>query len=186
MSKPAGINRDKFFSELLDGIKASTIDANDISKLLNLVERSKTFIYGEYLGICRLASYYMEDKDKDLDRHKLGACMALAFMDKLNIPPDKKACEPYREELAIMAGLKAMGTILEVECVRDSGLIALLLENKGFVLPPQLCDHDNYIKSWAYRLGCACEQNVNRGILVLFLAAELFHIESYNRMLAEK
>jgi hypothetical protein len=22
-----------------------------------------------------------------------------------NIPPDKKACEPYREELAIMAGL---------------------------------------------------------------------------------
>jgi hypothetical protein len=170
---------------MLNGIKTSAIDSKDILELCDIIERSKTFIYGEYLGICRLASCYMENRDKNLDRHKLGACMMIAFMDKLIIPPDRKKYEPYREKLAIMAGLKAMSAILESESGHDSGFIALLLENKGFVLPAPLCDHDSYVKSWGYRLGCACEQNVNRGILVLFLAAELFHIENHNRALAE-
>jgi hypothetical protein len=178
---------ESFFEELLGNIRSAVKNKTAASDLCELVERSDISIYGEYLGLCSLVSVsYAENPDGGLDRHKRGACLTVAFMTKLVIPPDKGRYEAYREKLALVAGLKAMGVILESESRGDSAMVAWLIKNEGFVLPDPICGQDTYAKSWAFRLRHAVKKDVNLGILALGLASELFLIESYNRALLKQ
>jgi len=174
------ITYNTLFRNIVDAVKVETADG----AVAKLVERSSVAIRQDYSEINRLVKIaYMYDPKGFLDRHKCGACFMVAFMRKLIIQPDQQKYEKYREKLAIVAGLTVMGTFIigDSKNLNNAGIIAELIQNKGFVFPDLLCSALPYDQNWAFEL----RTSYNTGNLsILSLAHELFLIESYNRLKA--
>jgi hypothetical protein len=175
------ITYDRLFNDIIEAIRLKIPDRDAAF----VVERSFPAILREYSGINRyVKAVYMRDPNGFLDRHKCGACFMVAFMRNLIIPPDKKACDEYREKIAILAGLTVMGTLImgDNDNYKNAVIIAYLTENGGFAFPDLLCDTVEYDRIWAFELRTAYKAGT---LSVLSLAHELFLIESYSRLKAE-
>jgi hypothetical protein len=156
---------------------------HDAEYLSVIVERSKIAVHGEYLGICSLVNAHM-GKSNGLDRHKRLACHMVAILHKLQIREAEYQYEPYRERLAIWAGMLALDALLIAGDSNDPHIEAFLTKNKKLELPEPVCDHGSYAENWAIRLRLAYKRSHDKVVLALLLSNELFLIENHNRMLS--
>jgi hypothetical protein len=179
---------DVFFKAVVSRILASEQYEKTVAgPLYKLVARSSYGIRREYFEIVSLVeTNYPDNKIGLPGRHKKAAAFMMAFMKKLSRETDKALCEEYRENLAIQAGLAALGTIIQAGGSRgqdDAGIISQMRENDGFILPFAPGIRAPYEKAWETELRIT----YNEGRLhVIQLAKELFCIEAYNRTLAKK
>jgi hypothetical protein len=176
---------DRLFEDVIATIKNAVQNKTYAAQLVNIVERSKTAIRGEYLANnSLLKAKYMKDPNGRLDRHKCAACFMVAFMKKFIIERDNEKFECYREKLAILAGLTVVGTFIKGrDSCDNTEIIAFLTRNNGFEFPTLLCDKVSYERNWAIELRSMYNQN--QQFSVLQLSDKLFLIESYNRQLAK-
>jgi hypothetical protein len=201
---------DVTYDEIFEGVKAAInsllADKTEVDALCTIVERSKYGIRNEFCITENLVkgTYMKHKEDLRLDRHKRGACIMVAFMKKLIVEKDNIRFEKYREKLAMLAGLSAMGTLLLGERQNSSEKERAFkenLKNKGyFDLPDTLCDEiGSYEDCWGLELHEAYKvdsilrqmgrsqketllsQSIKCGFSILSIANELFLIESYNR-----
>jgi hypothetical protein len=168
---------DPFIDILIEYIKSGKgyIRNHDVLILCDVVEKSRDVIKSTHYDICALVTLHMKNVGA-LDRHKQGACFMVAVMDGLYIPENLDHLEIYRDTLAVWAGVCMMATLFAAE----EGCKNLSKSGK-IEFPAKIRERNEYEFNLEYRLGTACECNVDRGILALFLASELFFIESHNR-----
>jgi len=166
---------DPFIDILMDYIKSveGCVLAHDALNLCDLVEKSRLDIKGAYFGICSLVAKHMKNA-VGLDRHKQGACFMIAVMDGLHISENLDHLEVYRDTLSVWAGVCMMATLFEAEERKK------LAQRGKIEFPAKIRERADYESNLEYRLGTACESDIDRGILALFLASELFFIESHN------
>jgi hypothetical protein len=177
---------DRLLEDVIAAINGAVQNKTDAAQLVNIVERSKNAIRGEYLANnSLLKAKYMKDPNGRLDRHKCAACFMVAFMKKFIIERDNEKFEYYREKLAILAGLTVVGTFIKGrDSCDNTEIIAFLTRNNAFEFPKLLCDKvSSYERNWAIELRSMYNQN--QPFSVLSLSDKLFLIESYNRQLAK-
>jgi len=168
---------DPFIDMLVEYVKrgGGYIQSYDTPYLCDLVEKSRIDVKNAYHEIYALVTKRMKT-DNGLDRHKQGACFMIAVVDGLYIPEDLTSLEVYRGHLAVWAGVCMMVSLFAAE---EQG--KTLLSNGKIKFPDKIREQTDYIYSLEYRLEIACEHGFDRGILALFLASELFFIESHNK-----
>jgi hypothetical protein len=193
-----------FFKFLGDSTYVDGLDEDSEKALRQLilsssgaVEEEFAFLYGE------VAEIFMDDGCKP-DRHKQGACMVVAFIKRLDIPPEYERFEKYREEWAVEAGLMAMYWLLNVEkplSRKDKNFVDFLNKNARFLLPAANCDEYIYFDNLVLGLhktfqgirglysGIPADSDAEfdrSGVFLVPLIANILSlIESYNRLLAD-
>lgn len=170
---------DPFIDMLIDYVKSGSgyIRDHDVLYLCDIVERSRFTIKKTYGEVCTLVATHMKTDGGLLDRHKQGACFMVAVMDGLCVPEDLNHLEVYRTPLVVCAGMSMVCTLFSAE----EG-VSLLRDGK-IRFPDKIRDCGGYEFNLAYRLWVAGDRCVDREVLALFLASELFFIESHNRNL---
>jgi hypothetical protein len=174
-----------------------------VDEFCRFINQSTAEIEREFHALCNGVRRIMDNPNGELDRHRQGACIIIAFINRLNIPAD---CEKYREQVAVKAGFMVMSALLRAEAARpnsdisDKLTVAFLDKNGGFKFPPPLCERDKYIDTLILGLRktftglrgiyerVALDENDNandfdaHGIFMVPLIANiLFHIESHTR-----
>ncbi|MCL2182084.1 MAG: hypothetical protein FWB85_01265 [Chitinispirillia bacterium] len=160
----------------MESILYSIPNMSHAKALCRIVRRSRPAIIRGYMEInSAIKMEHMKDAKVVIDRHKCAAAIMVAFEKRLIILHEDAQYEPYRERIAIHAGLSVMGTFMRA----GGGEMAAYLEKYGgLAMPSPLRDEGLYEKIWAVKLRKAYRAgDRDVGLTALSLSNELFLME---------
>jgi len=176
---------DNLFNCVVNEIKTSKSHQVYSVPLCDLLVKSKTAIYREYLDIKSLAAAnFAAGKEGFMERHRCAASVMIAFLKKLNVGEKWAVITYAKEKVAIFVGLTTLRAFIEDDNSNhnNAGIIAFLNKNGEFRLPELAIKDDSYKKNWTLELYSALQKG---HLFVPPLSNELFCIEAYNRRLSE-